>query len=152
MELLQQVEALQLDIRRLRLEHDILKKANERLKKDLGVGSHLLSNRDKVMLVKALKDTYSLIELLTELGFARSSYFYHRAKLFGSDKYADVRLAMTDIFEGNYRCYGYRRMRSALNRQQLCVSEKVVRRLMKQQCLVVAANKRRRYGEVAPIV
>lgn len=36
-ELKQQVESLQKDIRRLQLEHDLLKKANELLKKGLGV-------------------------------------------------------------------------------------------------------------------
>ena len=36
-ELEQQVEALRQDIRRLRLEQDLLKKANELVKKDLGI-------------------------------------------------------------------------------------------------------------------
>jgi len=48
----------------------------------------------------------------------------------------------------------YRRMRAALGRRQLHISEKVVQRLMKQECLVVAANRRRRYGsylgEISP--
>ena len=70
------------------------------------------------------------------------------------DKYADARLAMTEVFECNHRCYGYRRMRAALGRRHLHISEKVVQRLMKQERLVVAANKRRRYGsypgEISP--
>ena len=45
-------------------------------------------------------------------------------------------------------------MRAALSRRQLHISEKVVQRLMKQECLVVAANRRRRYGsylgEISP--
>jgi transposase InsO family protein len=45
-------------------------------------------------------------------------------------------------------------MRAALSRRQLLISEKVVQRLMKQECLVVAANRRRRYGsylgEISP--
>ena len=45
-------------------------------------------------------------------------------------------------------------MRAALGRRQLHISEKVVQRLMKQECLVVTANKRRRYGsylgEISP--
>jgi putative transposase len=150
----QQVESLRRDIHRLQLEHDILKKANELLKKGLGVDRQILTNREKTMLVDALRQTYGLSELLAELGFARSSYFYHRARLSGPDKYADVRLAITDVFAVNHRCYGYRRMRAALQRQQHCISEKVVRRLMKQECLVVAANRKRRYGsylgEISP--
>jgi putative transposase len=141
-----QVESLRRDIHQLQLEHDLLKKANELLKKDLGVDLQLLTNREKTLLVDALRKTYELSELLVELDLARSSYFYHQARLRSPDKYADARLVMTDVFELNHRCYGYRRIRAALCRQQLSFSEKVVRRLMKQECLVVAAEKRRRYG------
>ncbi len=153
-ELEQQVQSLRRDIRKLQLEHDLLKKANELLKKGLGVDLQLLSNQEKTRLVDALRQTYALSELLVELDLARSSYFYHQARLRGPDKYADTRLAITDVFERNHRCYGYRRIRAALGRQQLCLSEKVVRRLMKQECLVVPAKKRRRYGsylgEISP--
>ena len=74
-ELQRQVESLQRDIRRLQLEHDLLKKANEVLKKGLGVDRPLLSNREKTVLVDALRKTYTLSELFAELGFARSCYF-----------------------------------------------------------------------------
>ena len=153
-ELQQQVKSLQQDIRQLRLEHDLLKKANELLKKGLGVDLPLLSNQEKTRLVDALRDTYALPELFAELDLARSSYFYHRARLLIADKYADARLAITDVFERNHRCYGYRRLRAALGRHKFNLSEKVVRRLMKQECLVVAAKKRRKYGsylgEISP--
>ena len=70
------------------------------------------------------------------------------------DKYAGVRRAIADIFELNHRCYGYRRMQAALRRQCMRLSGKVVQRLMKQECLVVAKPKRRRYGsylgEISP--
>ena len=48
-ELQRQVESLQQSIHRLQLEHDILKKANELLKKGLGVNPQLLSNREKTL-------------------------------------------------------------------------------------------------------
>jgi transposase InsO family protein len=61
---------------------------------------------------------------------------------------------MADIFERNYRCYGYRRMHASLSRQAVHISEKVVRRLMKQESLVPVLRKRRRYGsymgEISP--
>lgn len=45
-------------------------------------------------------------------------------------------------------------MRAALGRRDLHFSEKVVLRLMKQECLIVTANRRRRYGsylgEISP--
>jgi transposase-like protein len=142
----QQLETLRQDIRRLQLEKDLLKKANELLKKELGIDQQPLTNREKTLLVDALRSTYTVTELLVELNLPRSSYFYHRARLGVADKYADVRQAMTNIFERNYRCYGYRRLHASLSDQCVNVSEKVVRRLMKQECLVAATSKRRRYG------
>ncbi len=51
------------------------------------------------------------------MGLPRSSYFYHRARLEVADKYFEVRRTMTDIFERNYRCYGYRRIQASLTNQ-----------------------------------
>ena len=153
-ELEQQLEALRQEIRRLQLEQDILKKANELIKKGLGIDRQILTNREKTVLVDALRTTYSLNELLRELGLPRSSYFYHRARIEVADKYAEVRRVMAEIFECNYRCYGYRRIHASLCRQSLKISEKVVRRLMKQECLVPVTRKRRRFGsymgEISP--
>ncbi len=53
---------------------------------------------------------------------------------------------LTSLFELNHRCYGYRRMRAALARQQVFISEKVVRRLMKEERLAIPNARRRRYG------
>jgi putative transposase len=52
---------------------------------------------------------------------------------------------ITDIFELNHRCYGYRRLHASLARQSVMVSEKLVQKLMKQESLIVAKPKRRRY-------
>jgi transposase InsO family protein len=90
-ELERQVESLRRDVRQLRLEQDLLNKANELLKKGLGVDLQLLSNREKTLLIDALKEHYGLPELLTQLGLARSSYFYHRASTKVGDKYLAVR-------------------------------------------------------------
>ena len=150
----QELETLRRDVRRLQLERALLQKANELIKKDLGVDQQHLTNREKTQLVDALRSTYTLAELLCEVNLPRSSYFYHRGRLKVVDKYAEVRQAMTDIFERNYRCYGYRRIHACLGDQSVNISEKVVRRLMKQQCLVAATSKRRRYGsymgEISP--
>lgn len=153
-ELERQLEELRRDVRRLQLEQDLLKKANELLKKDQGISSQLLTNREKTQLVDALRETYSLTELLPEVGLPRSSYFYHRARLDIADRHVDLRRTIAEIFEHNHRCYGYRRVQASLNKQSVNISEKVVRRLMKQECLVAAAPKRRRYGsylgEISP--
>ena len=150
----QQLQTLRRQVRRLQLEQELLKKANELLKKDHGIDLHLVSNREKTLLVDALRHEYSLAELLTSLVLARSSYFYHRARLNADEKYFAVRRTITDIFERNHGCYGYRRIQASLVRQCVWISEKVVRRLMKQEGLVAAAPKRRRYGsylgEISP--
>lgn len=153
-ELERQLEALQRDVRQLQLEHDLLKKANELLKKDLGVDLPLLSNREKTRLVDALKDLYRLPELLAQLRLPRSSYFYHRARASLADKYVAIRRIITEIFETNHRCYGYRRLQASLARERVTISEKVVQRLMKQESLIVPKPKRRRFGsylgEISP--
>jgi transposase InsO family protein/transposase-like protein len=142
----QQIESLKRDLRRLQLEHDLLKKANEIIKKDLGVNLRLLTNREKTMLVDALRSAYALPELLAGVDLARSSYFYHRGRIRLEDRYVEVRRVLADTFERNRRCYGYRRMCASLRMLCVCVSEKVVRRLMKQENLIAANPKRRRYG------
>jgi transposase InsO family protein len=60
-------------------------------------------------------------------------------------KYAAARVAMVDSFQSHYRCYGYRRIRSALLQHQLHISEKVVVRLMKQKKRLTATVKAAHY-------
>ena len=54
-ELAREVERLRKRIYRLQLEHDILKEANELLKKDEGINPQILTNREKTLLIDALK-------------------------------------------------------------------------------------------------
>jgi hypothetical protein len=76
------------------------------------------------MLVDALNQTYPLSKLLEALGLARSSYFYHRTRLHVTEKYTEVRHAMSDIFEGNHRCYGYRRMQAERSAGSACACQR----------------------------
>lgn len=149
-----QLEALQRDVRQLQLEHDLLKKANELIKKDLGVDPQILSNREKTQLIDAVEEVHRLPDLLAALQIARSSHFYHRARMCLADKYAAVRHSLAEIFEANRRCYGYRRLQASLARQSVVISEKVVQRLMKQEQLVVPRPRRWRFGsylgEISP--
>jgi transposase-like protein len=57
-ELERQLDELRRDIRRLQLKQDILKKANEIVKKDVGIDRQRLSNREKTLLVDALSTTW----------------------------------------------------------------------------------------------
>lgn len=53
---------------------------------------------------------------------------------------------MTSIFHGNYCSYGYRRMHAVLRQGHPRLSEKVVRRLMQEEQLVVHRTRRRGYS------
>lgn len=149
-----EVEALEIRIHELQLEHDILIKANELLKKDKGVSPKSLTNQEKTLLVDALKGIYPFAELLTALDLARSTYYYDRVALQRPDKYAKTRQDIVMIFENNYRCYGYRRIGECLRRIGSQLSEKVIRRLMTEESLVVHRTRRNRFnsyrGELTP--
>ena len=61
------------------------------------------------------------------------------------------------IFNENYKCYGYMRIKIALiDTFDINISEKVVRRLMKQIGLIVYQKRKRKYssyeGEISPEV
>jgi len=155
-ELIRQVESLQKQIHKLQLEHDILTKANELLKKDQGISPRNLSNREKTLLIDALRDAYSISELLEELEMPRSSYFYQRVRLQLPEKYATLRQTITEVFEGNKKRYGYRRIHLELQSKGSVISEKVVRRIMTEEKLVALGKRRRHYssyaGEITPAV
>ncbi len=75
-QLLSKIETLQEQVRRLKIEKDILEAAAELIKKDPGVDLKDLSNREKTALIGALKNEHSLKALLKGLGLSRSSYYY----------------------------------------------------------------------------
>ncbi len=63
------------EIRQLQMEHDILKKADEIIKKGPGISTSALTNREKTKVADALREAYPLPALLSILQLARSSYF-----------------------------------------------------------------------------
>ncbi|MER1969203.1 IS3 family transposase [Castellaniella sp. GW247-6E4] len=148
-DLLKEFTDLEARVRKLRLEHDILEKASELIKKDMGINLLGLTSREKTMVVDALKDRYPLAQLLQGLKLARSTYFYQRLRQTLPDKYAQVRADIRNLFDENYCCYGYRRIDGALRRQGVRLSEKVVRRLMAEESLTVKTPRRRRFSAYA---
>ncbi|MGP1547099.1 MAG: IS3 family transposase [Bacillales bacterium] len=127
------------------------------MKKEIGADYSLLSNKEKTLVVSALKDSYKIRELLKSIGLKKSTYYYElEAQKY--DKYKDTRKAVKKIFANNYECYGYRRIKNELkNTYRINVSEKVVIRLMKQEGLKVYVHKSRlKYssykGEISPEV
>ena len=60
---------------KLELENKVLKKANEILKKEIGVDYYLLGNK-KTQIVNTLREEYKINELLKIIRLKRSTYFY----------------------------------------------------------------------------
>lgn len=87
--------------------------------------------------------------VLRFLGIARSTFDYHRRRA-GSDKYALLRARVRELFEGAGRARGYRPIWAALRLEGVRVSEKVVRRIMREEGLRPAyLRRRRRYSSYA---
>ena len=90
------------------------------------------------------------------LKLSKSSYFYQEAVLDKPNQYQSLRQELKETFAAVNGCYGYWRLHAALRDLGRRVSEKVVRRLMKEHHLVVRNIRRRRYnsylGEISPAV
>ena len=112
------------------------------VKKDPGASLGRLSNREKTRPVDRLRPTFSLHCLARRLTIPLSSYHYHHARRDG-DKYSDIRVRVRALFKESSSRYGYRRLHHALG---IHLSEKVVRRIMRQEGLVARIPRRRRYG------
>lgn len=155
-ELEAQVKALKKEAYRLQLENDVLKKATELLKKDRGISLEQLSNRDKAIVIDALRDRYLLKDLLIILNMAKSSYCYQESVLRRPDKYAVLRRDIRNAFDDSSKRYGYRRLHRVLVADGRTVSEKVVRRIMHEEGMIVYQKRRCKYnsykGEISPAV
>lgn len=145
-------------IRTLEFELDVARSIIEVLKKDPGLNGGDLTNREKVEVIDALRPFYKLSRLLEAFRMAKSSYFYTKNALMRGDKYADLRPIVVSEFADSGCEYGYRRIWYRLRYAHgLIVSEKVVRRIMREEELVIRCRKRRRYssykgqvGKIAP--
>ena len=153
-ELEAKVKSLEVEVYRLELERDVLEKAGEILKKDEGISLEQLTNREKTFLIDALRTKYQLKELLGILNISKSSYCYQAKCLHGPDKYFNLRVEIREIFWKANGCYGYRRIHASLKRSGIVVSEKVVRRIMKEEGLSVHKKRSKKFnsyaGEITP--
>jgi len=96
--------------------------------------------------------------MLKREGMARSSFYYHRARLQKEDNYAIVRERIKTIYSANKGRYGYRRIHLELCNEGLKINHKTVQKLMNQMKLK-AIRKKKHYrsykgevGKVAPNV
>lgn len=151
-----EIEQLRAQMQNMQLEIDILKETINVLKKDPGIDMASLKNREKAVMVDALKDKHPLPVLLKRLGLSKSSYYYQETAMQREDKYDGVRRRISELFHENKRRYGYRRIYGLLKREGIVLSEKVVRRIMSEDGLNVKTKRRRKYssyqGEISPAV
>ena len=150
------IAELKAQVQEMQMQIDILKETINVLKKDPGIDQTALRNQEKAAIIDALKNKYSLPELLSALHCPRSSYYYQQKRAKKQDKYCHVKEKIKDIFESNHRCYGYRRIYATLKKEGLRLSEKVIRRLMKQVGVQGVNRKKTSYssyqGEITPDV
>ena len=152
----EEINELRSKIQDMQMEIDILKETIKVLKKDPGVSMTILKNSEKVVIVDALKNRYSLPLLLDRLALPKSSYYYQKSSIKKRDKYAETRHRIITIFNENKNCYGYHSVHAVMQKENLIVSEKIVRRIMREENLVAAVKQRKKYnsykGEISPSV
>ncbi|MFD0485934.1 IS3 family transposase [Saccharopolyspora spinosporotrichia] len=109
----------------------------------------------KTQVIATLKAQYPLAVLLAVAGVARSTFFYHQARMDAEDPQADLKEAVTEVFEQAHRRYGHRRVHTILVRRGWRVAKKTVLKLMRALGLVCKVRRRRPYvswkGEVGTI-
>ena len=95
--------------------------------------------------------------LLDVAGLARSTFFYHQARLQAPDPQETLKTAVPDIFEKNHGRYGHRRIHTELLKQGWTIAKKTVLKLMRSLRLVCKVRRKKRYnsyqgeqGTVAP--
>lgn len=151
-----EINQLKAQMQDMQLEIDILKETINVLKKDPDIDQSALSNREKAVIIDVLKNRYSLPLLLQKLQLSKSSYYYQEQSLQKEDKYTLLRVRVIELFTENKGRYGYRRIHALLKRENRIVSEKVIRRIMKEEQLVVKIKRTRKYnsyqGEISPAV
>lgn len=85
---------------------------------------------------------------------SKSSYYYVEQSRLKDDKYQSSRALLKETFIKNYECIGYRRLYTALKNAGHKLSEKVIRRLMKEEEIKIVKRKKKRYssylGELSP--
>jgi putative transposase len=84
--------------------------------------------------------------LLNVAGIARSTFFYHQARLKGPDPRASLKAAVTEIFKKNHGRYGHRRVHIELLNRGWTVAKKTVLQLMRFLRLVCKVRSRKRYN------
>lgn len=141
----------------LEFENDVCHAIFEVLKKDQGLSLEpdvsLLTNREKTMVINSLRPKYKLKPLLTRFDISKNTYQNNCHAIERGDKYARLRPLIHDAFEASGDAYGYRRITAQLRKPKeeggfgVVVSEKVVRRVMREDGIITLPEMRmKRYN------
>lgn len=82
--------------------------------------------------------------LLRVAGLARSTFFYHQARLAGPDRHAELKTGIAEVFQAAHGRYGHRRVHAVLTRAGRPVAKKTVLKLMNSLGLHCHVRRRRR--------
>jgi len=143
----------------------ILEQTVDILNKDPGTDPSALTSAEKAAVAGALRTRFSLLPLLARLSLARSTFFYHEAARGRRDPHEALRPLVRDVFLASGGAYGSARAHAAPAAgdgkpqrargaasldpsRPILVSEKVVRRVMREEGLVAASSssRARRYN------
>jgi putative transposase len=95
-------------------------------------------------MIATLKAQFPLPVLLMAAGLARSTYFYHQARLDRPDPHAELKIEITEEFQAAHGRYGHRRVHEALTGRGRRVAKKTVLKLMDTLGLRCHVRRRRR--------
>ncbi|WP_299295254.1 IS3 family transposase [uncultured Mobiluncus sp.] len=140
---------------KLIVEKAVMNQELELIKKDVSVLPGALTNRHKAQVVDALRGNYPLVMLLDVVGVSSSSFYYQLHAMARRDKYCQLRKDIAAIAGESFHTYGYRRIWHVLRARGIRVSEKVVRKIISEDKILVRyPHRKRRYssynGEIAP--
>ena len=96
------------------------------------------------MIIDAHK--YSLPVLLKRFELSKSSYYYQEAARKRNDKYKEIRSKVQVLYHENSQRYGYQRIRRLLKRENITVSGKVIRQIMRKNGLAANIKSCRKYS------
>lgn len=142
------IDALKKRCAELEMDNAILEQTIEILKKDPGVDTSDLTNREKMMVIDALRNNFTVCSLCEHLKIPRCSYYYAKNAADRPDTHTKTRKRIRAIFENSRMTFGSERIWNALRcgddgEEPLVISEKVVRRLMNEEGLIVIFNKKK---------
>ena len=133
------VDELRRQVEALRLENAVMRETIRVLKADdPRLDPSALTNRERTRVVDAIRGEFGLARALGAARLRRSTYYYERGAIAAGDRYAALRERVRRLFESGGRVWGYRTIHRMLRldaEAPLVVSEKVVRRIMREEGL-----------------